>query len=332
MKLTGTLEFVWGEKMKEIGGYFELEQFAGQAYHDDLLALNNGRSALLYLLKARNIKKLYLPYFLCDSVSNLCDRYGYEYEYYHIDSGFYPIFNKDLMADEWLYIVNFYGQISNQQLVKLQKQYKNIIFDNIHAFFQKPVPGIDTIYSCRKFFGVPDGGYLATEAVLEEALERDVSKDRMRHILGRYEGSASDYYKDFKDNDHSFVELPMKTMSKLTQNLMRAIDYETVRRKRNKNYAALAAALDESNSLDLIIPDGPYCYPYYCEDGMRLKRHLADKKLFIATLWPNVLKSGGQLEIDYAENILPLPCDQRYDLLDMKRILELIAYERGLIL
>ena len=133
--------------MKEIGGYFELEQFAGNAYHEDLLALNNGRCALLYLLKARNIQKLYIPYFLCDSVSNLCERYGYQYEYYHIDRNFCPIFDKTLMAGEWLYIVNFYGQISNRQLLEMRERYKNIIFDNIHAFFQKPVPGVDTVYS-----------------------------------------------------------------------------------------------------------------------------------------------------------------------------------------
>ena len=307
--------------MREIGGYFELEQFAGQAYHEDLLALNNGRCALLYLLKARNIQKLYIPYFLCDSVSNLCDRYGYPYEYYHIDRCFRPIFDKTLGDGEWLYIVNFYGQICNQQLLALRERYQNVIFDNIHAFFQKPVAGIDTIYSCRKFFGVPDGGYLSTEAVLEEILEQDISRDRMRHVLGRYEGCASDYYADFKNNDHSFTELPLKTMSKLTRNLMRGIDYDAVQRKRNENYAVLAAALDQRNSLQLIKPDGPYCYPFYCKDGMRLKKALAGRNIYVATLWPNVLSLDECIEKDYAENILPLPCDQRYGSEEMLAII-----------
>ena len=96
--------------------------------------------------------------------------------------------------------------------------------------------GIDTIYSCRKFFGVPDGGYLATDAVLEEELRLDVSKDRMRHILGRFEGSASDYHGDFKANDHAFKELELRRMSELTHNLLRAVDYEAARQKRNENF------------------------------------------------------------------------------------------------
>ena len=29
-----------------------------------------------------------------------------------------------------------------------------------------------------------------------------------------------------------------------------------------------------------------------------------------------------ELEKDYAENILPLPCDQRYDTEDMKKVIE----------
>ena len=53
---------------------------------------------------------------------------------------------------------------------------------------------------------------------------------------------------------------------------------------------------------------------------MELKKRLAEKKIYVATLWPNVLKCDGALEKDYAENILPLPCDQSYDVNDMKRI------------
>lgn len=315
--------------MKEIGGYFGLEQFTGSEYHKGLLALNNGRSALLYLLKARKISKLYIPYFLCDSISNLCDQHGYSYEYYPIDSSFLPVFDFSLSDSEWLYVVNFYGQINNSQVAALKSRYNNIIFDNVHAFFQNPVAGVDTIYSCRKFFGVPDGAYLSTQAVLDETLEQDISKDRMRHILGRYEGCASDYYADFKSNDHSFSTLPLRRMSKLTHNLMSGVNYDSVRATRNANYAYLAASLGGHNKLCLSAPDGPYCYPFYYCNGMELKKALAEEHIYVATLWPNVLTCGAQLEIDYAKNILPLPCDQRYDSGDMRRVIDAILRYLG---
>ena len=62
--------------MKEIGGYFGLEQLVSNEYYKDLVSLNNGRNALLYLLKVRGIKKIYIPYYLCNSVSNMCSRNG----------------------------------------------------------------------------------------------------------------------------------------------------------------------------------------------------------------------------------------------------------------
>ena len=48
---------------------------------------------------------------------------------------------------------------------------------------------------------MPDGAYLSTDKFLAEKLEFDVSKDRVKHILGRYEGRASDYYNYFQEND-----------------------------------------------------------------------------------------------------------------------------------
>ncbi len=311
--------------MKEIGGYFGLEQFPGQEYHQGMLAVNNGRNALAYLLKARQIRKLYIPYFLCDSVSGVCEREGCPTVGYHITPDFLPVFDDILQEGEWLYIVNYYGQISNDQVRAMKERWHNVIFDNVQAFFQRPVVGVDTIYSCRKFFGVPDGGYLSTDAMPDELLEQDVSKDRMRHVLGRYEGVASDYYRDFKENDHSFVDLEVRAMSRLTHNLLRAVDYETVKAKRQENFMFLHEKLGPHNRLRINIPEGPYAYPFYCENGMEIKKILAQHKIYVATLWPNVLGMEESLEKDYAENILPLPCDQRYEEKDMARIVCAIA-------
>lgn len=310
--------------MKEIGGYFGLEQFGGDEYYSDLIAVNTARNALVYLIRSNRIKKLYIPYFLCGSVSDVCNRECCSYEYYHIGKDFFPIFDKSLKNGEYLYVVNYYGMIDNDQAVRLKKHYGNIILDNVQAFFQRPIKGIDTIYSCRKFFGVSDGGYVSTDALLNEALPVDVSMDRMRHVLGRYEGkSASDYYGEFKANDHAFVGLELRSMSRLTHNILRAINYEAIKQTREENFAFLHEKLGPLNSLKTNAPVGPYAYPFYCKNGMEIKKVLAQKKIFVATLWPNVLEFDGcELEKDYAENILPLPCDQRYDTEDMKKVIE----------
>ena len=308
----------------EIGGYFGLEPLISNEYYKDLLALNTARNALLYILKARKIQKLYIPYYLCDSVSEMCNREGYKYEFYHINSGFLPVFEKDLSDNEYLYIVNYYGQISNEQIRNLRAEYKRIIIDNVQAFFQKPVQGIDTIYSCRKFFGVPDGAYLSTDCVMEEELLEDVSSERLKHLLGRFEtGSASTYYQDFQKNDESFRNLELRKMSKLTHNILGAIDYEKVKKIREENYLFLHEHLKQTNRLILTIPEGPYAYPFYCKNGMELRRKMAEQKIYIPTLWPNVLCSDDLIAKDYAENILPLPCDQRYSCKNLNNLLKI---------
>lgn len=309
--------------MKEIGGYLEFEKLVSNEYHKNMVSLNIARNALLYVLKARKINKIFIPYFLCESISIMLEKNKYKYEYYFINKNFEPIFTKKLNNDEYLYIVNYYGQISNEKISEYKIKYKNIIIDNVQAFFQKNVEGIDTIYSCRKFFGVPDGAYLSTDKRLKQKFEIDKSGNRMKHLLGRYEGDASEYYSDFKNNDKSFKEVDLKYMSNLTHNILGAIDYNYVIERRNKNFKYLYEILNDINKMEIRKDiTGPYCYPLYLENGMKIKKELAEKNIYIPTLWPNVLEMTNSIEKDYAENILPIPCDQRYEINDMKKIIE----------
>lgn len=309
--------------MREIGGYFGFEQLINNEYHKDLIALNTGRNALLYLMKAKKIAKAYIPYYLCNSVSDVLSKHGYDFEYYHIDAEFNPIFKKELQEYEYLYIVNYYGQLTYDKVLSLKQKYERIILDNTHAFFQKPIKGIDTIYSCRKFFGVSDGAYLSSDSFLDEELEVDISKDRMKHILGRFEGTASDYYGSFKDNDKSLKTVSLKYISKLTRNILGSIDYEKVKKTRDNNYAYLESELKKINKLKLITPEGAFAYPFYIVNGLEVKKKLAEKKIYVPTLWPNILNDNerSSIEYDYAANILPLPCDQRYGKEEMQYII-----------
>ncbi|MDD4170572.1 MAG: hypothetical protein PHD36_10050 [Desulfotomaculaceae bacterium] len=312
--------------MREIGGYLGLEAILGSEYYGDLIALNTGRNALLYLLRAKQIEKLYLPFYLCNSVSELCINHNYEIEYYNIDGHFIPIFNKPLTDNEYLYVVNYFGQLTVERILSLKEQFMRIIVDNSQAFFQRPLPGIDTIYSCRKFFGVPDGAYLAAEVPLSKNLKADVSYKRMAHILGRYEGAAADFYEQFRHNEESLKTEPLKIMSRLTHNLLGAIDYEQVCRIRTENYAFLDSKLRGLNKLKPICPEGPFAYPFYVKNGSAIRKDLADEKIYIPLFWPNVLTDtpAGSIEYDFTSNILPLPCDQRYNLEDMKHMLTCI--------
>lgn len=56
--------FKKGMCMKEIGGYLELGQNYLPMLHDGAKALNSGTACLTYLIRARKIKKIALPFFM----------------------------------------------------------------------------------------------------------------------------------------------------------------------------------------------------------------------------------------------------------------------------
>ena len=99
--------------MKEIGGYFQLEEMPGEEYYPDLFRVNLGRTALLWLLKSRRCRKILLPYFLCESVVHTCQENQIETEFYHLNEKLEVLYPKEQLPEgEYLYLVNYYGQLS----------------------------------------------------------------------------------------------------------------------------------------------------------------------------------------------------------------------------
>lgn len=307
---------------KEIGGYLELDKYHLPMLHDEAIALNSGRNCLAYLIQKKRIKRIWIPKFLCVSVSDVCMREGCEVCYYSIGIDFTPILAP---TDDWVYLVNYYGQVNNDRIREYKKQYSNLIIDNVQAYYQPPVEGIDTIYTCRKYFGVSDGAFLYTDAELEE-LEQDESFERVKFLLGRFERTASEFYSEFVSEEEEFSKFPVKKMSKLTDNLLHGIDYEMVKNKRTENFSYLHSSLKGVNKLELSIPAGAYMYPFYIKNGSEIRKKVQAKKIYVPTLWPDVFNLCGENELEYdmAKNILPIPVDQRYDIEDMFYIVDII--------
>lgn len=311
--------------MREIGGYIELDNYTGKLLHENAVALNCGRNALAYVIESRSIKKICLPYFLCSSVKHVCEKYQLQIRYYHIREDFSPE-TLNLDDGEWIYIVNYYGQIGEESIKQYKETYKNIIIDNAQSYFSSQIDNIDTLYTCRKYFGVSDGAFLYTNQELKREIPMDESYDRVHYILGRYERTGSEFYGESVANNHAFTKEPIKRMSKLTKNLLRAIDYEDVKEKRNMNFSVLNILLGKKNLLGIKNTDATFMYPFMCENASEIRKQLQKKKIYIPILWPNVLEEVPKewLEWKYAQNILPLPIDQRYSTEDMEYLVEML--------
>ena len=314
--------------MEPIGGYFSLEIPLREEYHKDAIRLNTGRNCLEYILQARGYKKVYIPYYTCDVVLEPFKKLGVPYEYYHVNIHLEIRDEIALKAGEALLYTNYYG-LKQRYTEQLVQQYGNrLIVDNTQAFYAKPIDGIDTFYTCRKFFGVPDGAYLYTDKLLDVELEQDLSYERMLSLTKRIDISPEAGYQDFRDTSKALVGQPIKRMSKLTQRMMLGIDYEAVAQRRRANYQLLNEALGKENNLELPLEDDavPMVYPYLAPvKGLREK--LIDNKIFVARYWPSVLEYTTLDDIDYllAYQMQPLPIDQRYGEEEMRQIIDLLS-------
>ncbi len=308
--------------MKEIGGYIELGGLINHEYHSKALKFNSSRSALRYFIRKNNINKIYLPIYLCHVVAEAIKLEKCETIFYHIDKNFIPIID-DFDKKAYVYIVNYYGLISNQNLILLRKKYHNIIVDNTHDFFRKPLKNVCTIYNCRKYFGVPDGAYLYSNIESNDDLEEYKVIDKIEHLIGRLEKDASSYYQEFSSNDKKFDDINIYRMSKTSQILMGAIDYQKVYRIRINNFNYLYEKLKCYNKLE--IPKNlNFMYPLYVKNAKELREYLISKKIYIPKLWPDIVDEDklNNIELDYINNIIPLPIDQRYTKEDMDIIIK----------
>ena len=122
--------------MEEIGAHFKFEKIVGNVYHNTDLLLSSGRNCLRYIIKERVIITLFLPYFLCESLSEVALDENVKIIYYHIDDNFMPIgIDEDELNDKtYLYFVNYYGLFRNQ-ITELIDRYKYVTIDNTHDFF-----------------------------------------------------------------------------------------------------------------------------------------------------------------------------------------------------
>lgn len=306
---------------KEIGGYIEIEYNHGGMLHENAVHLNCGRRALSYIIRSKDIKKIWIPKLTCRSVIEPFKTEGCEVGFYSVGSDFLPQLDR-IPNEDWIVLINYYGQISNEQIQDIATKHSKLIVDNTQAYFQMPVDGLDTVYSCRKFFGVADGAILYTSDLLIDEIKVDESFERMTFLMGRFERTASEFYEMYARNNDLFENEPIKKMSKLTKNILCGINYEFVSTVRLKNFRYLDDHLKDINRLNLVTPDGAFMYPLYIENGKKIRKQLQDKKIYIPTLWPDVYDICLEKEIEYdmAANILPIPVDQRYRIEDMRYI------------
>lgn len=310
--------------MKAIGGYFSLELPQLDEYHKDAIKLNTGRNCLEYILRARRYNKVFIPYYTCEVILEPFKKLDIPYEFYHIDFNFELAQDITLKENEALLYTNYYG-LKQRYVEKMAEKYGNhLIVDNTQAFFANSIKGIDTFYTCRKFFGVPDGAYLYTNTELHNGFEQATSYNRISHLIKRIDLSPEGGFEDYHQNEEKLEREEIKLMSSFTKRMMQSIDYGVVAGRRRTNFLQLHETLQSSNLLTFTFEDDavPMIYPYMTERD-NLREHFIQNKVFVAKYWPNVQEWTEESSVEniLTNRIVSLPIDQRYDTDDMDWII-----------
>ncbi|WP_311970971.1 hypothetical protein [Pseudomonas baltica] len=310
-----------------IGGFFELEFNRGTTLYPQALGFNSARFALQALLQASVIKRLYLPDYTCSTMHDAALRSGVEVVRYPVDDQLQPVELPTLNADEHLQYVNYFGLKDDYIRQRLWPALSGrLIIDNAQSLFSAPLDGVPTLYSPRKFVGVPDGGWLVNGPADIPGLEPGSSEGRTRALIGRLEAGPEPFYGTFIEVEHSIRDEGMRGMSALTARLLDGLDYSRIRARRQANFAVLRERLDGLNGFSLFAGvSAPMVYPLLlasAEQANQVRSALQQQRIYVATYWRELLDDPalGAAARRWTECMLPLPIDQRYDDGDMERV------------
>ncbi|MFS8063613.1 MAG: hypothetical protein ACMG5Z_03395 [Luteimonas sp.] len=241
----------------------------------------------------------------------------------------------ELAAGEWLVCVDYFG-FSGTGVERTLARYgrSRVLVDASLALFRRPGPGGATVYSARKFVGVPDGGWLVASGAAPPILAADeaASRRRCRHLLLRRAGKAEAGYAHFLEAEKSLGDCSPRAMSGLTARLLDRIDFDAVAARRIRNHAALAQALRTFGLRTQALPAS--AVPLYCllidVNAPRLREALLVRRIYTPRFWPDAVPpTEDTVATALRDRTLYLPCDQRYDEQDMLRLAFAVATALG---
>ena len=176
---------------------------------------------------------------------------------------------------------------------------------------------------------VADGAYLYTDKKADFDIPQDYSSSRMLFLLERVDKSAEYAFSLYHASEEYLDHTEIKLMSKVTKKIMSSIDYNEVITRRKKNYILLDEILSQRNLLHFTLESSlvPMIYPYLVND-VNMHKILIENKVYVPKYWANVLvwTHGKGFETNLFKRLVPIPIDQRYTEVDMKRILSIINY------
>ena len=221
----------------------------------------------------------------------------------------------------------YYGFNSYKSVKQAINKLKNVVIveditQDIFSNFSK-IKANYYVTSLRKFFAIPDGGMLITpKGGKQLAIEYSNTKNDIYKIAVQAFNDKKNYIENL---DSSVVKNEfLEKYKKIKQQIDKIDDVEII----SEISKDIFSNIDIKN-INIIFnkiseQEVPLYFPIYVrEDREKFQKYMAENEIYCPIIWKKsqYIKDEKQRESDYIyEHILCVPCDQRYDIDDMERI------------
>jgi hypothetical protein len=317
--------------MKAIGGFLPLELApAGAPYHSGAVALTSGRACWHAILRCCRPSRVLVPFYVCDAVLQPLYATGTPFLFYPITDEFEPDLESGPAPGELLLVVNYFGLLTPVVDMYAGSHPGRAAVDDTQAFFRRGNSGGGWSFnSARKFFGVPDGGFLYGPATGLDDLPPSVSAD-CDHLLARLAGDDERAWDQFKEHE-TRIGIEPRAMSVVSARLLAGADMSRARCRRRSNFGVLHRRLGSINTIALSLDradEAPMCYPFLPARDVD-RTALSRAGVFVPVLWPEIERRPEpefERERRIARRLLPLPIDQRYGPDDMNEVCDALLH------
>lgn len=325
--------------------------------------LSTGRSAISLILKhirlTKDSKVALLPPFTCHTVIQPFINAGYEVHYYDISKDL--TCNRDAFAEAVIEyqpsVVLVHGYFGFDTLHSIKELIMDIgrsgiavIEDITQAMYSEYEHTKSDYYvaSFRKWAALPDGACAIStntpftrkshkiDASLEEAKLRAFHSKYL--YMCKHIGNKEQFLRMFREAEEILCnQESIFAMSPVSRAVQGNLEIDLLKKKRKSNYNVLAHRIDDVGFLRPVFSTlredvTPLYFPVYVEsDREGVQRYLAKNDIYAPIVWPKPIRCEGAVSetVDWIyEHILSIPCDQRYDIDDMERIIDaLIQYD-----
>lgn len=323
--------------------------------YGDTILTSSGRGAISLILQqiTPHNKTVLLPAYICDSVILPFIEHGYTCCFYEVDENLSPIIdNTEKYKNIGVFLhMGYYGFQTNFNLSKVlqyfQKQSTIIIEDVTHSFFSHFNNYEENDFyvgSIRKWFGTPSGGFLAaSKKVIRRPLftNNDFSVLRSAALTtkGKYMKTNDESLKNLFLSQFSDAEILLDKdinpycIDSISIKLINSLDVDELVNKRRENYKVLLEGLKDISYLEtpfkhLTINECPMFYPVIIKKNRNdVRKQLIDERIYCPVHWPipdQIIGTDLFSTLEIYNTILSIPCDQRYGLDEMDRVISVL--------